>query len=84
MTKMFVFMSLIWAPNFPLTSGSPPGLVKVIPPCDSLGLPRDSLVNLLMTLTSAPVQWNPFLTTPRIATTVAITTDLQIPVFSFL
>ena len=48
-------MSLIWASNFPLTSSSPPGLVKLIPPCDSLGLPRDSHVNLLMTLTSAPV-----------------------------
>ena len=30
------------------------------------------------------VQWNPFLTTSQIATTVAITTDLQIPVFSFI
>ena len=30
------------------------------------------------------IQWNPFLTTSRIATTVAIMTDLQIPVFSFL
>ena len=30
------------------------------------------------------IQWNPFLTTSRIATTVAITTDLQIPVYSFL
>ena len=27
------------------------------------------------------IQWNPFLTTSRIATTVAITTDLQVPVF---
>ena len=27
------------------------------------------------------IQWNPLLTTSRIATTVAITTDLQIPVF---
>ena len=30
------------------------------------------------------LQWNPFLATSRIATTVAITTDLQIPVFPFL
>ena len=30
------------------------------------------------------LHWNPFLTTSRIVTTVATTTDLQIPGFSFI
>ena len=30
------------------------------------------------------IQWNPFLTTARIATTVAITTDLPIPFVFFI
>ena len=44
---------------------------------DPMQVPQVSIFYMLVIF----VQWNPFLTTSRIATTVAITTDLQIPVF---
>ena len=47
-------------------------------------IPHLALERFPSIATNEMVQWNPFLTTPRIATTVAITTDLQIPVFFFL